>query len=266
MAEPVTIDVREHVAEVALARPEKRNAVNLEMFEALSAGAQRLAADASVRTVVLRGEGEHFCAGIDTTMFTASSPEELVSRMRPRPGTPANLFQHAAYAWRELPVPVIAALDGVVFGAGLLIAMGADIRIASKRTRCSVMEIRWGIIPDMALTATMRHVVRHDRLRELTYTGRIVDAEEAAAVGLVTELRDDPLAAARELAAAIATRSPDALRTAKRLLNAGFDAPEAEALKLEAELQLRILGRPNQLEAARANVEKRAPRFSDPEV
>lgn len=264
MTEPVSIDIRDHVAEVALARPEKRNAVNLAMFEALSATATRIAADTSVRAVVLRGEGEHFCAGIDTSVFTNSSPDELVARMQPLDGTAANLFQHAAYAWRELPVPVVAALDGAVFGAGLQIAMGADVRIASPRTRCSVMEIRWGIIPDMALTATMRDVVRVDRLRELTYTGRIVEADEAVAIGLVTEIRDEPLAAARELAATIAAQSPDALRGAKRLLNTAFDLPEAEALKLEADLQLRILGQPNQREAALANAEKRKPRFADP--
>ncbi|MDZ7644217.1 MAG: enoyl-CoA hydratase-related protein [Woeseiaceae bacterium] len=174
-----------------------------------------------------------------------------------------EFFQHAALAWHELPVPVIAALHGVVYGAGLQIAMGADLRIAAPSTRCSVMEIRWGIIPDMGLTATMRHLMRLDALRELVYTGRVVDADEARTLGLVTTVADEPQDAAMALARAIAASSPDAVRAAKRLLRHGFDDPVAASLAREAELQLGLLGTPNQAEAVRANLEKRVPRFTD---
>ncbi len=264
MPQTVTTALHDHVAEVVLTRPEKRNAVNIDMFEALTDAAQALAGNPAVRAVVLHGAGEHFCAGIDTSVFSAGDPAELARRMQPLPGRVANLFQNAAIAWRDLPVPVIAALDGVVYGAGLQIAMGADLRIASPRVRCSIMEIRWGIIPDMGLTATMRHVVRHDRLRELTYTGRIVAADEARELGLVTAIAEEPLAAARELAAQIAGASPDAVRAAKTLLNTAFDEPEADALRSEVKLQLGVLGGANQREAVAANVERRVPKFSDP--
>ncbi|MGB5739778.1 MAG: crotonase/enoyl-CoA hydratase family protein [Woeseia sp.] len=263
MSDPIRVTTENHVATVTLARAEKRNAINLEMFEALSAAGLDLAKQTGLRAVVLTGEGEHFCAGIDTSVFTNSSPQELVKRMQPLASSPANLFQHVAYAWRALPVPVIAALQGAVFGGGLQLAMGADIRLAAPSTRCSVMEIRWGIIPDMALTATMRHVVRLDHLRELTYTGRIVEADEAQQIGLLSRICDDPLAAAQKMAAGIAGNSPDAIRAAKKMLNAGYDLPEDEALRAEAEIQLGVLGRSNQREAVLANAEKRAPVFKD---
>lgn len=268
MSEPIRVTVEKHIAVVTLTRPAKRNAINLEMFAALSAAGQDLAQQKGIRAVVLTGEGDHFCAGIDTSVFTNSSPAdsspaELVKRMQPLESSVANLFQHAAYAWRELPVPVIAALKGSVFGGGLQIAMGADLRIAAPSTRCSVMEIRWGIIPDMSLTTTMRHAVRLDHLRELTYTGRIVEADEAREMGLLTRISDDPLAAALAMAAEIAGHSPDAIRAAKKLLNAGYDLPEPQALQAEAEIQLGVLGRSNQREAVLANAEKRAPVFKD---
>lgn len=263
MPETLTVDFDNHVAVVSLARPDKRNAVNLAMFEELSACGRELADRKGLRAVVLRGEGEHFCAGIDTSVFADGEPANLAERMRPLEGTPANLFQHAALVWRELPVPVIAALKGVVYGAGLQIAMGADMRVASPSTRCSVMEIRWGIIPDMGLTVTMRDVVRQDCLRDLTYSGRVVEAEEARALGLVTVLSDDPDAHASAIAAEIAERSPDAIRAAKSLFATAFDDSPTDSLRREAALQLAVLGRPNQQEAATANVEQRQPRFRD---
>jgi len=264
MPNTIEVEFANHVAEVTLARPDKRNAISLEMFEELTALSAELAARRDLRAVVLRGAGGHFCAGIDTSVFAQTSGDDLLSRMDPLEESPANLFQHAAFGWRELPVPVIACLEGAVFGGGLQLAMGADIRIASPTTRCSVMEVRWGIIPDMALTVTMRHVVRLDHLKELTFTGRVVEADEAKDLGLVTMLSGDPLAAARELAADIARKSPDAVRAAKRLFNRAFDERPDKALEREADLQLTLLGRPNQLEAVAANLEGRVPRFRDP--
>ncbi len=264
MSQSVHVELDGPVALVTLSRPEKRNAIDLEMFRALSDSGRRLAGTPGVRAVVLCGAGEHFCAGIDTSVFSAGQSDELLALMEPLPGTPANLFQHAALVWREMPVPVIAALSGAVFGAGLQIAMGADLRIAAPDTRCSVMEIRWGIIPDMGITNTARHLVRVDHLRELIWTGRIVEATEARALGLVSSVSDEPLAAARELAATIARQSPDAIRAAKRLLRSGLDEAPERALEREADLQLGLLGYPNQLEAVAANVERRAPNFADP--
>lgn len=263
MSNSVLVDIDGHVATVRLSRPEKRNAVSIAMLEELVAAARQLSDNAKVRAVVLAGDGDHFCAGIDTAVFTETRPEDLGRHMQPQGSGPANLFQNAGLSWRTLRVPVIAALQGSVFGAGLQIAMGADLRIAAPSTRCSVMEIRWGLIPDMGITATMRHLVRPDQLRELTYTGRIVDAEEAQRIGLLTRICPDPKADARQLAAEISTRSPDAVRAAKKLLNAGFDLNEREALRLEAELQLGIIGGSNQREAILANSEKRKPDFTD---
>jgi enoyl-CoA hydratase/carnithine racemase len=264
MTTPVVVDVNAHVAVVTLNRPGKHNALNMEMFEALIDAGRALAKNVSLRAVILRGAGEHFCAGIDTSIFSASATGAgLAGRMAPMADSAANFFQRAAFVWRELPVPVIAAVNGVAFGAGLQLAMGADIRIAAESARFSVMEIRWGIIPDMAISNTMRHTVRLDRLKELVYTGRIVSAPEAESMGLVTTIAADPLLTAQQLATDIAARSPHAVRAAKALLNTALDEAPAAALRREAELQVGLMGSANQAEAVRANREQREPRFDD---
>ncbi len=267
MSERVTIQIRDHVAEVALNRPEKYNALDREMFEAIIEAGESLAGRKDVRAVVLRGEGGNFSAGIDTSTFTQpqeGGPGFAAEAMQPRGDTPANQFQSPAWVWKALPVPVIAALEGVVFGGGLQIALGADIRYAAPDARLSVMEIKWGLIPDMGLTHTLRGIMPLDRLKELTYSGRIVDGRQAAELGLVTAVKSDPLKAARGLAAEIANRSPDAIRASKRLLEEVFAGDGAAGLALEAELQSGLMLQPNQIEAVMANVEKRSPRFRDP--
>ncbi len=264
MAERVLVTVNDHVAVVTLNRPEKRNALDLATFEALAEIGDRLAADPDVRAVVLSGEGEHFCAGMDVSVFGAGAIEDLDGKMRPREGSPANFFQAAAYTWRELPVPVICALSGNAFGGGLQIALGADIRLASPDTSLSLMEIRWGLVPDMAITATLTRIMPADKIKELALTGRIVDGREAETLGLVTRLCEDPKQAALELAQTIAAKSPDAVRGIKRLLDRSPDMPVAEALRLEAETQLGVMGAPNQVEAVRANMERRDPVFAAP--
>ncbi len=183
--------------------------------------------------------------------------------MAPVEGSPANLFQRAAYVWREVPVPVICAISGVAFGAGLQIAMGADIRYARPDSKLSIMEVKWGLIPDMAISTTLRDLLPADKVKELTWSGRIVAGEEAAELGLVTALHEDPLAAALVTADDIAARSPGAIRSAKKLVNSAWRLSDREALALEAELQLSIMGSPNQLEAMTANLERRAPVFED---
>jgi enoyl-CoA hydratase/carnithine racemase len=178
-------------------------------------------------------------------------------------GSPANYAQQTAWVWREMPAPVIAAIHGVAYGGGLQIALGADIRIAARDARLSVMEIKWGLIPDMTGTQTLRHLVRLDVAKELTFSGRIVAGDEAAALGLVTRLSEHPHDAAMTLARDIAGKSPDAIRAAKKLLNDAVDSSFADGLRREEALQRSLLGSPNQVEAVRANLEKRDPSFAD---
>lgn len=257
----MTVD--SHVAEVMLNRADKFNAIDVRMFEALGEVADHIAADNSIRAVVLYGAGGNFCAGIDLDVLGSSDLDFASALVTPLQPSPANLFQRAAYAWRELRMPVIAALEGVTFGGGLQIAMGADIRYSASDARYSIMESKWGLIPDMAITTTLRHIVSPDRVKELSWSARVLAAQEALDYGLLTAVVDDPLAAAREMAAECAGRSPDAIRGIKALVNDAWQLSEADALAMEAKLQGAVMGGENQIEAVRANLEKRAPVFKD---
>jgi enoyl-CoA hydratase/carnithine racemase len=266
MSERVSLAIEGHVATVTLNRPDKHNALDVPMFEAILATAQRLRAARGVRAVVLHGAGPSFCSGLDVASIMQSDParpgpQALTDRLR---GEVPNWFQRASHDWLTLPVPVIAALHGSVLGGGLQIALGADIRIATPAARLSVMEIRWGLIPDMGITRTLPRLVAIDVAKELTFTGRTVGGEEAAALGLVTRLSDDPLAAAHELAGRIAERSPDAVRGAKRLYDLAWTGEAARTLALEAELQLALAGSPNQLAAVAAGFSGEPATFTDP--
>ena len=254
------------VVHVELARPDKINALDAPMFEAIAAAGDRLAAEPSLRCVVLSGQGRGFSAGLDFGSFMAMAGQgDVVERFfAPHPNSPANLAQQVAHTWRSLPVPVVAAVHGACFGGGLQIALGADIRIVAADAKLSVMEIKWGLIPDMTGSQTLRDLVRLDVAKELTFTGRIVSGTEAVALGLATRVADSPLEAAFDLAREIAGRSPHAVRAAKRLLDETRRLGLEEGLALEARLQRDLLGSPNQLEAVMANLEKRTPRFSDP--
>ena len=263
MSATVIVSREDHVAIVTLNRPDKMNAVSLDMFAALGEAGRELAEDRSVRAVVLHGAGESFCAGIDTGVFQDESLRIDAAALAPLPGSSANRFQEAAYTWRRLEVPVVCAVHGVAFGAGLQIALGADLRYAAPDARFSIMEIRWGLIPDLAITTTLRNLVAIDKVKELALSGRIVEAPEALEMGLITELHKDPLAAAMEAARSICVKSPDAIRSLKRLVNEAWRLSDAESLALEAELQSGILGSKNQLEAVRANLQNRVPEFDD---
>lgn len=267
MADRVSVTCSSGIADVRLNRPDKLNALDRAMFEALVDTGRALREDRSLRAVVLSGEGRGFCAGLDFMSFMAMAGdgEAGAALFRRDADSPANAAQRAAWIWTEVPVPVIAALHGVAFGGGLQIALAADIRIAAPDARLSVMEIKWGLVPDMSGTQTLRHLVRADVARELTYTGRIVSGTEAAALGLVTRVDPDPRAAALALAAEIAGKSPDAIRAAKRLLDRSRLVGAAEGLRLEEEVQRTLIGGANQIEAVQANLEKRTPRFRDPE-
>jgi enoyl-CoA hydratase/carnithine racemase len=263
MSEPVKIAKDGHVATVTLNRPEKHNAIDLRMFAALAEAGTELANDSSVRAVVLEGAGPSFCAGIDLSIFQQNDESILISKMATGDDSPANFFQRAAFVWREVPQPVICALHGSVFGGGLQIALGADLRFASADCRLSVMEIKWGLIPDMAISTTLARLLPADKAKELAWTGRIFDADEACQMGVITAIHDNPSLAAQETAAAIAAKSPNAVRAIKRLFDESVLMSASQALQLEAQLQLTLLGSQQQTEAVAANLEKRPPRFED---
>lgn len=263
MAELVKITVKNHVADVRLNRPEKYNALSPDMFRAIIEAGKTVAKDTNIRAVVLSGEGRGFCAGLDFQGFVEMGKEGGLDLLQGDPDQIANNAQMPGMIWKQVPVPVIAALHGVAFGGGLQIALGADIRLAAPSARFSVMEIKWGIIPDMSITQTLRDLVRIDVAKELTFSGRIVEAVEAAQLGLVTRVCEDPLAEAHQLAAEYASKNPEAIVAAKHLLETAWHGSAAEGLQLEASLQKTLMGTPNQIEAATANFEKRAPRFAD---
>ena len=276
MQDRIAIDIHDGVADVRLIRADKMNALDPRMFQALADAGEALSNNTAVRAVVLSGEGKAFCAGLDMANFaamadtgnagvTGDSSKGERKPLAERSHGIANLAQHAAWVWRELPVPVIAAVHGVAFGGGFQVCLGADIRYAAPGTRMSIMEIKWGLVPDMAGTQLMRHLARDDVIRELTYTGRIVSGTEAVELGLATRVSDTPYQAALEIAAEIAGRSPDAVRAAKELLTAAPLVSIEEGLALEEKLQRSLIGRPNQVEAVQANLQKRDPKFSDPE-
>lgn len=253
------------IADVAMIRADKMNAIDAAMFRALADAIDRLKANPAVRAVVLHGEGRAFCAGLDMSRFQemgqGASSGTLGGDLLARTHGIANGPQQVAWGWREMPVPVIAAVHGVAFGGGLQIALGADIRIVHPDTKLAVMEVKWGLVPDMAGCVLLTELVRPDVLRELTFTGRVVSAVEAQQIGLATRTSGDPLAEARALAAQIASMSPDAIRAAKRLLNGASPVRATEVLLHEAKEQKALIGSPNQREAALAGLEKRAAVF-----
>ena len=264
MTDRVNISIKNHVAEVALNRPEKMNALDPEMFRAIAEAGEGLKGNHDVRAVVLYGEGSNFCAGIDTSTFGSmiGRLDEIRREMLELPaGEVANPFQKPAFVWQELEMPVIAALQGAVFGGGAQIALGADFRFASPDMRFSIMESKWGLIPDMGITQNLPKLLRADQAKELMMTARILNADEAYSLGLVTRLADDPLTAARAFAAELVTRSPEVLKGAKKLVEQTWAAAPGAGLKLEAELQAPTIGSTNQVEAVMANVEKRNPAF-----
>jgi enoyl-CoA hydratase/carnithine racemase len=267
MTELVTIDVQDHVADVRLNRVDKYNALSPDMFQAIIAAGESLAERGDVRAVVLSGNGRGFCAGLDMGSFQGMAGGRKggggTGALLERGERPENHAQRPAYVWKRLPMPVIAAIHGVAYGGGCQIALGADIRFAAPDAKLSVMEIKWGLIPDMSLTQTLRDLVPLDVAKELTFTGRILSGEEAKALGLVTHVVDNPLEAAMALAREIAGKSPDAIRAGKRLLEASWRADERTGLELESTLQTGLIGSPNQVEAVKANFENRAPLFQD---
>ena len=265
-ADRVTVTLDGGVADVRLNRPEKRNALDLAMFEALVVTGERLKTQPGLRAVVLSGAGPDFCAGLDFGAFQAMAGGERLTaaaELPPAAGPASATGQRAAYVWAELPVPVIAAVRGNALGGGLQISLGADIRIVAPDARLSVFEVAWGLIPDMTGTQLLPELVGRDVAKELTYTGRIVSGEEAVRIGLATRTDPDPLRAALAMAKEIAGRSPHAIRAAKRLLDLAGRTDLASGFAAEQEEIRALIGSPNQVEAVTARFEKRDPDFGE---
>jgi enoyl-CoA hydratase/carnithine racemase len=261
----VRITLTNGVADVRLTRGDKMNALDPAMFAGIAAAIAELGRMPGLRCVVLSGEGRAFCAGLDMQSM-ASGGSDPARSLTERSHGPSNLPQHVCWGWRELAVPVIAAVHGVAMGGGFQLMSGADIRIGHPDTRLAIMEMKWGLVPDMAGIPLWRGIVRDDVLRELSYTAREFNAVEGEKFGFITRLADDPLAEALALAAAIAGRNPDAIRAMKRLANVMPDQPSEALLMAESVEQDAIIRTPNQREAVMAAFEKRAPNFTDPAV
>jgi len=271
MNDRVTVKIEDGVADVRLVRADKMNALDNAMFAALVETGERLKTEKALRAVVLSGEGRAFCAGLDMGNFQQMASGEraggegttgaLVTADRTPGGS--NRAQHACMVWREIPVPVIGAIHGVAFGGGFQLALGCDLRFVTPDVRLAVLEIKWGLIPDMAGIALMRGLVRDDVARELTWTGRIFNGEEALAMGLATRVCADPHAEALALAREIAGKNPHAIRGGKRLINLMAEADQRTILLEESREQTALIGSANQVEAVTANLQKRAPSFAD---
>lgn len=251
------------VAELRLNRPEKKNAVTLDLLADLVTACGALADQPGLRAVVLSGVGGDFSAGIDTgvLMSFAGKLDAIKAEMLDPPDGIANRFQAPAKALAELPVPVIAAIDGVCFGAGLQLALAADFRISAPGAKLSIMEGKWGLIPDMGISLSLPKLMPADRAKALIMTARVLSGEEALAEGLVTRLADDPQAAAMAFARELAARSPDAVRASKRLVDALWENRSADGLRLEAELQADLMGAPYQIETVMARMQGREPEY-----
>jgi len=275
MSDRVSLKIEDGVADVRLVRTDKMNALDPAMFDALLETGEKLRTDPAVRAVVLSGEGKAFCAGLDMGNFARmkdgagadtggkSEGNSKEGRLEKRNRGIFNDAQYASWVWREIPVPVIAAVHGVAFGGGFQVMLGADMRYVAPDTKMSIMEIKWGLVPDMGGTQIMRHLAREDVVRELSYTGRVFSGEEAFGFGFATRVTADPLSEALATAKEIAGKNPDAVRAMKRIYNATPYATAADGLLMESIEQDKLIGSPNQVEAIMSNLEKRAPKFKN---
>lgn len=260
MNERVRLEIKDQVAYVVMTRGDKLNALDGDMLEALVDTARAVGRDKSLRAVVLRGEGSAFCSGLDFASFAKQRMRMLRAFLKY--GVKAtNLFQEAAWCWRRLPVPVIAAIHGHCYGGGVQIALGADFRIITPDCSFSILEAKWGLVPDMTGTVTLRELLPIDQAKLLAMTGRMLNGVQARELNLVTSVSADPLAAAEELIAELKTRSPDAIAAAKRLFHETWTMSARRAFSKESRAQLGLLLGQNQKIATRANLKKEAPEF-----
>jgi len=272
MTERVKVDRLEGgIAHVRLNRPDKKNALDDGMFAGLVDAARGLAEDASLRVVVLSGEGDCFCSGLDFSAFGAmaeggldGNSEQVAAAASDLSRDGAHRGQQAAWLWQELPVPVIAAVQGAAYGGGFHIALGADVRFIAPDARIAFVEITWGLVPDLSGTQALRRLVPLDAAKKLIFSGEPISGEKAVAMGLGTELSEQPLKDAMALAQQIARHSPNAVRVAKRLLNDSALVSLPEGLANEFRASQELMGTPNQIEAVVARLQKREPDFTDP--
>ncbi len=264
MQNRVTIKIDKHIADVKLNRPEKMNALDEDMFKAIVEAGEAVGNNPTVRCVVLSGAGRCFCAGMDTANFSPDNKGGIFNASIPsRTHGIANIFQKVAWIWRELPVPVIAAVHGVAIGGGLNIMSGADIKFITADTKLSIMELKWGLIPDMAGSQLWRHTVRDDIIRELMYTHRIFSGEDAVKYGFATHVSETPYEDAMKLATEIVSKNPIAVVKAKKIMNEAPYLSAADGLLMESVEQAEINRTKNQIEAVMAAIQKRPANFDD---
>ncbi|MGH8519062.1 MAG: crotonase/enoyl-CoA hydratase family protein [Panacagrimonas sp.] len=259
----VAVDFQNHVAHVRLVRPERLNAIDVTLLEQLVATGDKVAALPGLRAIVLSGEGRGFCSGIDTSTLPANPGDPFsIDIATPIRGA-ANLAQYAVLQWRDAPVPVIAAIHGFAFGGGFQLPLAADIRLVHPDTQMSLMELKWGLIPDMGGMALLKPLLPRDVLADLMFTARVFDGREAVSLGIATRVAEDPVKVALELAREIASRSPDAVRSGKRLLRIIDEQADSQILSAEAAEQMVLLKSANHFEAVAAGRAKRSPSFRD---
>lgn len=256
----VSVEYKDHIAHVTLTRGDKLNALDDAMVKAIIAAGEEVAAS-DARAVVLSGEGKSFCAGLDLASFAQMGQVDPTEWLLSRSHGDTNEMQELVMIWRRVPVPVICAVQGVAYGGGLQLALGADVRIAHPDSKWSVMEMKWGIVPDLGGMVLLPRLVRSDVLRLLTYTARPISAHQAAEWGLVTQLSDDPLTEAIALAEEIAGKSPSAIRAAKRLIEIAESKGREEVLMAESSEQVQLIGKPDQMEVIAAQMQGRKPVF-----
>ena len=270
----VKVSIEGGIADVRLDRADKRNALDPAMFDAIARAGKDLVSNKEIRAVVLSGSGASFCAGLDFASFqsmanggssnsdTKSNSSENAGAMQP--GAITHLAQQICWVWQEVPVPVIAAIQGHALGGGMQLALGADIRIAHPDTQFAMREVHWGLIPDMTGTLMLSRLVRDDVAKDLVFSARVISGTEAHQLGVVTRLTDSPLEVAMQIASEIAQRSPDAVRGAKALINRLSNAGAAEHFAEERKIIYSLIGKPNQVEAVMSNFEKRPASFVSP--
>jgi enoyl-CoA hydratase/carnithine racemase len=270
----VKVSIEGGIADVRLDRADKRNALDPAMFDAIARAGKDLVSNKEIRAVVLSGSGASFCAGLDFASFQSmanggssnsdskSNSGENAGAMQP--GAITHLAQQICWVWQEVPVPVIAAIQGHALGGGMQLALGADIRIAHPDTQFAMREVHWGLIPDMTGTLMLSRLVRDDVAKDLVFSARVISGTEAHQLGVVTRLTDSPLEVAMQIASEIAQRSPDAVRGAKALINRLSNAGAAEHFAEERKIIYSLIGKPNQVEAVMSNFEKRPASFVSP--
>ena len=241
----VVLEVRNQVAYVSLNRPDKHNGLDERMMRAIISAARTIRKDRSIRCAILKGNGPSFCAGLDFG-YVAKNPRMVPKFFAKLPWTKDNTFQRVAHIWRDLPIPVIAVVHGNCFGGGMQIILACDYRIAEPDATLSILEAKWGLIPDMSGMVTLSRLTRVDIAQELTMTGRFFSAEEGAEYGVISRLSDTPLAAAEELATTICEKSPDAVAASKFLLKKTWKTGSRMSLFWERLTQMRLFISKNQ--------------------